>query len=227
LRDGSNRASASITGAGFQLSLGCYPTSGDPPSARRASMKSSSRGATGRRETPVFRRAMATRRSRDRGALRSPGCFASLAVTKTTLSRFAHRTRGPCQIQIGRLVVQVIAKPGLVVAAQRNLPRAPRLKRAHQDRRRERRSDEHELLKQHPLDRPKSAKQRDQKRNWEDWRHGKKPGWRQAGCLIASAFRNAGSVGRFRPADTGAENICLAPGAALTVSIHDRGRPAR
>ena len=69
-----------------------------------------------------------------------------------------------------RLVVRVTAEPNLVVAAHWDLPRAPRLKRAHQDRRRERRSDEHELLKQLPLDRPKSAKQRDQKRNREDWR---------------------------------------------------------
>jgi hypothetical protein len=89
------------------------------------------------------------------------------------------------------LVVRVIAKSGLVVAAHRNFPRAPRLKRAHEYGRGERRPNEHELLKQQPLDRPKSAKQRDQKRNWEDRRHSREALERQAQSLVASRVQNA------------------------------------
>jgi hypothetical protein len=69
-----------------------------------------------------------------------------------------------------RLVVRATAKPGLVVAAHRDLSRAPRLKRTNEYGRGQRRSDEHELPKQHPLDRSKSAKQCDQKRNRQDRR---------------------------------------------------------
>jgi hypothetical protein len=95
------------------------------------------------------------------------------------------------------LAVRGIAKPGLVVAAHRNLPRAPRLKRANQDRRRERRSDEHELLKQHPLDRPKSTEQRDQKRNRQDRRHFRAALERQAQSLVASRVQNAAARFQF------------------------------
>ena len=71
----------------------------------------------------------------------------------------------------GRLVVRVIAKPELVVAADRDFSRAPRLKGAHQYRCRKRGPYEQGLLKRHALDRPEGAKQGDQKRNWEDRGH--------------------------------------------------------
>ena len=66
------------------------------------------------------------------------------------------------------------------------------LERAHQDRRRKRRPDEHQLLKQAALDRAESAKQREQKRNWEDRRHLGGPFGDKPSRLFASVVGNAG-----------------------------------
>src|ERR1700677_246911 len=96
-----------------------------------------------------------------------------------------------------QLIVRVTASPDLVVAAHWDLARAPRLKRAYQYGRRERRADEHELLKQPSLDRPKSAEHRDQKRNWQDRRHSLEALERQAQSLVASHVENAAARFQF------------------------------
>ena len=100
-------------------------------------------------------------------------------------------------------MVRGIATPAFVVGAHRNFAGAPCLERADQNRRGKRRPDEQELLKQHALDRPESAKHCDQKRNWQDGGH---IGGRLATspCLFASPDRNSGRPLQF-PAETAAQ----------------------
>ena len=74
----------------------------------------------------------------------------------------------------------------LVVAPHRDFSGAPGLERADQDRGRNRGSDEHELLKQAALNRAEGAKQREQKRYWQDRRHLGGPFGDKPSCLVAS-----------------------------------------
>jgi hypothetical protein len=85
----------------------------------------------------------------------------------------------------------------LLVVPDGDLARAPRLHRTHQDRRGERRPDEHQLLRQNTLDRAKGAKQGEQKRNRKDGRHCRDPFGDKLARLIACAVRNAGQVTPF------------------------------
>ncbi len=87
--------------------------------------------------------------------------------------------------------VRGVAELPLLVAAHRDLPRAPRLQRAHQDRRGKSRPDEHQLLKENALNRAKGAEQREQKRNRKDRRHRRSPSGDKQVRLFASALRNA------------------------------------
>src|SRR5208337_4318898 len=58
----------------------------------------------------------------------------------------------------------------LILAAHRQLSRAPCLERRHQYRR-NRRPNEQKLLKGKPVNRPKHAEEREKKRNWKQSRH--------------------------------------------------------
>jgi hypothetical protein len=78
--------------------VGASPISGSARSREASTCVQadpSSRGAIGRRKTPVFRRAMATRRSRSRwGALRSPGLLRRFTPRNDGLWLEAQRVRG-------------------------------------------------------------------------------------------------------------------------------------
>jgi hypothetical protein len=75
-----------------------------PTRARCVRIDPSSRGAIGRRETPVFRRAMATRRFRGHRALYTPlDCFASLAMTNLVRPKcnMPQRPNRPKTVKVG------------------------------------------------------------------------------------------------------------------------------
>jgi hypothetical protein len=82
-----------------------------------------------------------------------------------------------------------------------DLPRAPGFERAYHDRGRDRRSGEQKLSEQSPINRPKQAEERDQKRNREDERHIRP--WRELLCDLDA--ENAGRMGSFPRGSTGAE----------------------
>ena len=128
------------------------------------------------RETKIKR---VCSRRKSRNLRKSLPCFLRAARRWSRLDFRAGRQRHGIERAVrnhGASGVRLIADAALVVAAHRNFAGAPRLERAHQDRRGKRRPDEQELLKRRALDRPEGAKQCDQKRNWQDGRHFGGPG---------------------------------------------------
>jgi hypothetical protein len=136
--------------------------------------------------------AQAFSHARDRGwrGLAEGACWQAPRLCFTPeFSAYHERAKGVS-------VVRLVAELALVVAAHPNFAGAPRLERAHQNRRGKRRPCKQELLKQHAPDRPEGAEQCDQKRNWQDGGHlggpfGDKP------MRVASAERNADRLFRF------------------------------
>jgi hypothetical protein len=103
--------------------------------------------------------AQAFSHARDRGwrGLAEGACWqAPRLCFRPEFSAYHERAKGVS-------VVRLVAELALVVAAHRNFAGAPRLERAHQNRRGKRRPCKQELLKQHALDRPEGAEQCDQK----------------------------------------------------------------
>jgi hypothetical protein len=111
--------------------------------------------------------------------------------------------------------VRKVAEPALVVGAHRDFARAPRFERTHQNRRRERRAHEHQLLKDDAFNRAESAKKCDEKRDWQDWRHCPGPSGNKPSRLSAPAVGNVVKAISVPAPMTCPQKITYAPLAAL------------
>ena len=123
------------------------------------------------------------------------------AMTRPSASVRSRRRRATARA-MGALVVRLVADPGCWSSLRTGISRALHASNEHTKIVAERAAPTNsELLKQHALDRPQSAEQRDQKRNWQDRRHFARPIWRQANACshLSSVTRTASFGSRQKP----------------------------